>query len=283
MECATELGKGIDIMKMKRFTYKVLAIAILLIAMALVLTPVSAELKISLTIYDTSNPNGAGNFYSQVIKDSDDGSTDGFIALPNGALITGLNVYGSTHTSIHGLPAILSSGSSKVANQKTTPVRIYAAVSDTDYTPPVDFADVSGSGTFTHAKDSSICMRWYDDPANGQGADYAFADFADFDANKGLLTPGNLLDSYCYTAPSVNVNSFSHNNGPISVHDVQPYSMTLLFDYTLMPGGSYESALTSRGQNMSKYVPEFPTLAMPTALLIGLVGAVWFIRKTKED
>jgi len=267
-------------MKMKRFTYKVLGIAILLIALALVVTPVSAELQIAYTMYDTSN---TADFVSAVVKDSDDGSLDCSIALTP-VVIGGVKVTGSLHECSHGAPSLLISGATKVANTNTNhPVRIYAAVSETDYAPPVDFADVSGSGTFTHSKDSTIYMAWYDDPANGQGADYAFADYADFVANKGLLTPGNLLDSFSDTSTSTTVYSYSHNKVGLPVHDRDLYSMTLLFDYTLMPGGTYESALTSRGQNMSKYVPEFPTFAMPTALLIGLVGAVWFIRKTKED
>ena len=270
-------------MKMKRFIGTALVIAIFMIAMALILTPVSAELKIAITVYDVSNPNGAGNFYSHVIKDSDDGLTDGIITLPNGFQpIAGLIVDGSTHTSLHGVPNVISSGSSSVANTRTKPVRVYAAVSDTDYGPSATFADITGSGTFINAKNSAICMAWYDDPANGQGADYAFTDYNNFIANNALLTPGNQVDSYCYTAPT-NLKSFLYNKDKIPVVDTGKYSMTLLFDYTLQPGGTYNSTLTSRGQGMAKYIPEFPSYAAPAGMVVGLLGIVIFLKRKKEE
>ena len=247
--------------------------------MIVVLTPVSAELQLAYTVYDTSNPNGAGNFKSSVIKDSDDGLTDGNITLPNNFQpIAGLVVDGSKHLSHHGIIAELLSGSSTVSNMKNTPIRVYAAVSDTDYDPPVDFADVTGSGTFSNAKGSTISLGWYDDPQNGQGADYAFTNYDDFNANKGLLTPGILIDSFSFTAPD-NLESFLHNNNEISVTDPNKFSMTLLFDYTLLPGSTYESSLTSRGQGMQKYVPEFPIVAVPSAMIIGFIGLALFIKK----
>ncbi|HNX17466.1 MAG TPA: hypothetical protein PKM50_03950 [Methanoregula sp.] len=269
-------------MKMKGHIRKFLVIAIFMIVFAMIATPVSAELKISLTVFDTSNPNGAGNFYSKVFKDSDDGSTDGVITLPNGFQpIANLKVEGSTHTSVHANPSILASGSSRVANNRTTPVRIYAAVSDTDYDPPAHFADITASGTFTNAVGSTIDEAWFNDPANAQGADKAFSDYADFNANKASLTPGNQVDSYSYTATSV-LKSFNYNKEKISVDDPNKYSMTLVFDYTLQPGTTYESALTSRGQGMTKYIPEFPSYAVPAGMVVGLIGVALFIRRKKE-
>ncbi|MEN6395753.1 MAG: hypothetical protein ABFC78_04640 [Methanoregula sp.] len=270
-------------MKTKRFIGTALVIAIFMIAMALILTPVSAELKIALTVYDVSNPSGAGNFYSTVIKDSDDGLTDGKITLPNGfEPITGLVVDGSKHTSFKGDPDLLKSGSSSVANTRTNPVRVYAAVSDTDYEPPVEFADVTGSGTFTNAKNSTIDLAWYNDPANGQGADYAFTDYNDFIANKAMLTPGNLLDSFSFKAPDA-LESFNYNKEKLYVVDPTNFSMTLLFDYTLEPGATYESALTSRGQGMAKYIPEFPSYAAPAGMVVGFLGIVIFLKRKKEE
>ncbi len=76
--------------------------------------------------------------------------------------------------------------------------------------------------------------------------------------------------------------SFSHNNYDIVVSDPNPYSMTLLFDFTLTPNG----LLTARGQSMSKNhtsVPEFPSLALPAAMVFGLLGAVLFVQRTKEQ
>lgn len=255
-------------------------IATCIVALVFVLAPVSAGLQIAFTVYDTADPDGPGNFNSTVIKDSDN---DGIITLPNGfEPIGGFVVDGSKHKSIHGDPDFLISGSSSVTNFRDTPIRVYAAVSDMDYDPPVDFADVTGSGTFTNAKDSTIYLGWYNDPENGQGADYAFEDYDDFTANMALLTPGDLIDDFSFAAPDA-LESFNYNNEQISVTDPEKFSMTLLFDFTLQPGARYESALTSRGQGMSKYVPEFPTMALPAAMLIGFVGAVLVIRRTKES
>lgn len=269
-------------MQMKRSLGRIVGIALIMIAVALIMTPASAELKIALTVYDTSNPGGAGNFYSNVIKDSDDGFTDGMIKLPNGFQpIANLVVDGSTHTSVHGTSGVVASGSSRVANYRTAPVRIYAAVSDTDFEPPAHFADITASGTFTNAEASTIDLAWFNDPANTQGADNAFSDYADFNANKASLTPGNQLDTYSYTSTGV-LKSFNYNKEKISVNDPDPYSMTLLFDYTLEPGAAYESALTSRGQGMTKYIPEFPSYGVPAGLVVGILGIVVILKRKKE-
>lgn len=268
-------------MKAKRFTKKVLMTAIFMVALAMVLVPASAQLQVAVTAYDTVNT-AVG--YSKVIHDNEAGfdfdPAVGAISLGNGFTpIANFVVQGSYHTSNKAANRI-TSGSSTVTNNRATTTRAYVAVSDTDFTPPANVASLTGSGTFTDATGSAIRLEYYDDPANAQGANYAFADYNDFLANAWKLTPGNMVGSYDFTAADDD-DSFSYNPGDVAVNDVDPFSMTLKFDFTLTSGGM----LVSRGQSMNKDydVPEFPTLALPTAMLIGLVGAVLFIRKTKES
>lgn len=265
--------------KEKSFTAKTLAMVVGALALALVLsTPVEATLQVSVTVYDTANPIVG---YSNVIVDGGVGDVDGLV---NNQILLGNNfqpianfiVQGSFHTSKTAGLDLLTSGSSSVNNNRATTTRAYVAVGDTDFTPPANFVSVTGSGTFTNAVGSTIALGYYDDPANVQGANLAFADLADFLANAWKLTPGNLVDSYSYNATG-GLDSFSYNNSSaLAFPDLNPFSMTLLFDFNLTAGGQ----LTSRGQSMFKTeVPEPATI-----LLIGsgLVGIVAFRRKLRK-
>jgi hypothetical protein len=278
--------KETDIMsvKMKRYTGKVLVIAICMIALVMVLPPVGAALQVDITVDD---PTTIGIDYHTVIVDGGPGDTDGVV---NGQVllgnnfqpITGFIVQGSFHTSTHapfGSSNVLTSGSSAVTNTRASPTHATVAVSDTDFEPRAWVAGVTGSGTFTGAIGSTMTNNWYDDPANVQGANTDDGNPIPPDVG-GVLTPGNQIDSFSFTAMTI-VDSYSYNNPSIVVSDVDPYSMTLYFDFTLTPNGQ----LTSRGQVEAKehVVPEFPTLAIPAAMVIGLLGAVMFVRKTREE
>ena len=48
---------------------------------------------------------------------------------------------------------------------------VTAAISDTDYTPPINNVEVSGSGTFVNSTGSSTTYTWFNDPLNNQGAE----------------------------------------------------------------------------------------------------------------
>ena len=123
---------------------------------------------------------------------------------------------------------------------------------------------------------------FYDDPLNTQGADYDALNYADFLANIASLTPGNKIDDITFTSSAPVLDSFSHNTYDIVVSDPNPYSMTLLFDYTLTPHG----ILNAHGQSMVKNqtsVPEFPSLALPAGMIVGLLGAVLLIKRTREN
>jgi len=269
---------------MKSFNGKILAVAVFTIVLALVLaTPVNAILQVEFTVYDVDNPT---IFYNHVFIDGVAPDADGvvnnridinspFLPIPD------VSVQGSFHASKLGGLSIITSGESSVTNDRDTTTRVYVAVSDTDFTAPAGLASVTGSGTFTSAQGSTMYMGYYNDPQNEQGANFAFSDYGNFLTNAALLTPGDKISDYAFTAPD-NDESFSYNVDNIGVSDPNPYSMTLLFDYSLTSDGW----LVSRGQSMSKShtpVPEFPSLALPAGMVIGLFGAVLLIQRTREQ
>jgi hypothetical protein len=259
--------------KIKNFTSRLLVIVVCVIALALVLpAPVSAILQIDVFVEDSVN---TGINYHNVIVDGGPGDTDNAV---NNQINLGSNfepipdfiVQGSFHTSKAGGLNLLTSGSSAVNNNRATNTHVTVAVSDTDFKPKASLADVTGSGTFTGAIGSVIHLHYYDDPNNVQGANSLV----------GVLTPGDLIASFDHTANTA-LNSFSFDQSNIAVTDDNKYSMTLYFDFSLTPGGQ----LTSRGQSMFKPiapVPEFPSVALPAAMVIGLLGVMLFVRRTKE-
>jgi len=266
---------------MKSSHGKILAIVVLTIALVLA-TPVAAQLQVAVTVYDTTDPT---IFYNEVVVDGDANDDDGIV---NNQIdinspytpIPGFSVQGSFHTSKLGGLSMITSGESTVSNIRDTTTRAYVAVSDTDFNAPASLASVTGSGTFTNAPGSTMYMGYFDDPENTQGANFAFSDHADFLANAGSLTPGDKISEFSFTAAD-NSESFEHDIDDIVVSDPNPYSMTLLFDFTLTPNG----LLTARGQSMSKShtIPEFPSLALPAGMIVGLLGAVLLIKRTREN
>jgi len=102
-------------------------------------------------------------------------------------------------------------------------------------------------------------MQWWNDPANGQGAE-SFND-----------TPGNMVDSFMATAPAASPFSFSHNGGPFTVSDPSPFSMTLSYQLTLVAGGD----LISRG--FAEVKPIATTVPEPSSLLLLLGSACGLI------
>ena len=269
---------------MKSYNGKILAVAVFTIVLALVLaTPVTAKLQVAVTVYDTTDPL---NFNNSLIVDGGPGDSDGLV---NNQIdinspyepLPGFSVQGSFHTSKLGGLSLITSGESTVTNDRDTTTRAYVAVSDTDFEAPAGLSSVTGSGTFTSAQGSTMYMGFYDDPQNEQGANFAFADYDAFNLNAASLTPGDKISEFSFTAAD-NSESFEHDIDNIVVSDPNPYSMTLLFDFSLTPNG----LLTARGQSMSKShtpVPEFPSLALPAGMVIGLLGAVLLIQRTKEQ
>ncbi len=179
-------------------------------------------------------------------------------------LIGGVEVFGSLSTAAYGPPTnILNSSSLQVINNNDFAVDILVTVSATGFVPASFTAFTSASGTFQNVGGSSIDLRWWNDPANGQGAETPND------------TPGNLLDSFSFVSAFA-PQSFAHNGGPFDVSDLLPYSMTLQFDLTLPARGQ----LISRGQTINKDVAEIPE---PASLLLcgsGLMLLAWRFRKS---
>jgi hypothetical protein len=170
--------------------------------------------------------------------------------------INGVQVNGSIQSST-GTPAnpgldTLNTSSLSIINLTSTTKTLSVVVSDTDFAGPVVAFQTAGSGVWQNAIGSSITLSWFDDPANGQGAD----DPTD--------TPGNLIDSFTHAA-TLFVDSFSHN-GTGAVSDPGPFSMTEQAVFTLTPFAQ----LVNRGQSEVKLaVPEPSTWGL---MLLGFVG-----------
>ena len=170
--------------------------------------------------------------------------------------LNGVRVNGETITSVGtpGNPGLDTLNVSNLSVTNTTGVvkTINAVVSDTDFLAPVTSWESAGSGTWQGTIGSTITLNWWDDPANGQGA------------NDVTDTPGILVDTFSGNATGI-VQGFSHN-GTGAAGDTAPFSMTEQAIYTLQPGGE----LLNCGETLVKSaIPEPSTWVM---LVLGFAG-----------
>jgi hypothetical protein len=189
----------------------------------------------------------------------------GTLALPN-QVINGVNVNGNVSIATMGSANILDTSSLQIINNSGSNKQVAFTVSATNFVGPVNAFNTSGSGTFEVAVGSNILLQFWNDPANGQGADSGVGDH-----------PGALIDSFAHTATLV-ADSFSHNNtGPIT--DPALFSMTEEASGLLTNGGS----LVNRGQTEIKFqqpVPEPGTLGMLGTMLASLGFVAWRRRRS---
>jgi len=154
----------------------------------------------------------------------------------------------------------LDSTGTQFTNNDAVSHAVSVAISATDFFGPSTVAFTTGAGQFSTLgggfADTSITQRWFNDPANEQGA-------LTPDANQ----PGTLLDTFSFI-PTQNPQSFSHTGGPFAVADPSLFSMTLQFDAVVGPG----VRLTGREQTEIKPLAE---VSLPgTGWLLGLGAAL---------
>jgi hypothetical protein len=175
-----------------------------------------------------------------------------------------INVSVQTQT-IGGFNRLDSTGT-QVTNLSTITAHEFAvAIGATDFIGPVDLATATGAGQWSTLSGqygpTTITMRWYDDPANQQGALTASA-----------LQPGILIDSFSHT-PSLNPESFAHN-AQLAVSDPSLFAMTVQFDGILGP----QVRLTGREQTEIKELRAVRNagtwwlMSMGVALVLGMLG-----------
>jgi hypothetical protein len=179
--------------------------------------------------------------------------------------IDGVAVDGSVQFST-GTPAnpgvdLLDTSSLSIINNAGASRKVTIAVSDTSFSAPVKAFDLTGSGSWVNAAGSALTMKWFDDPANAQGADTAFE------------TPGNVLGTFG-SAGTNPLHSFSTDQTG-AVSDKNPFSMTIWSQGVL----TSHAVLLNRGQGEVKIsttvIPEPPTWVMMALGFAGL-GFVGF-------
>jgi hypothetical protein len=182
--------------------------------------------------------------------------------------IGAFTVEGNFSASIFGHPNRLSDSNLTITNTSGSTATLVFSVGDTNFVPSTKFVNMSGSGTFNSDIGGSGELSFHADLANGQG---------------GILGPGGVP-----TTPGVPL--FIKNSGPITTDPFAfsgnedgvsfaagaPFSMTLDYSLTLLPGASVVGLESS----MVTGVPEPSTWAMVLAGF-ALIAGMGLVRKKK--
>jgi hypothetical protein len=179
----------------------------------------------------------------------------------------------AVQTAVAGVLNTLSSGGTVVENLDGVAHTLQLTIGDTEFLGPAQTFTATGSGTWVDPTapatygGSVITMAWFNDPANGQGAEFAGD------------TPGLLLATATNTPVDGLPNqSFGGPGGPFNVSgavlDPGLFSMTLDNALVLGPG----IRLESRGQALSKPLVAVP---MPPAAWLMVLGGLVGLRRRR--
>jgi hypothetical protein len=243
------------------------SLAVLGLALLVPFTPANAALQLNANVSAGGGP--VVNFFCLDNTACDTNPAVGTIALANPTTVDGVTVNGSISQAV--LTGLLTSNNISLINTNTVPVHIDFSVSATNFVGPANFVTTTGSGTFVNAAGSDITMKWYDDPANGQGAQSGSV------INTAAFAPGNSVRTFSASTATNSLDSFSDNNSaPLNIPDGGLYSMTLTYslDLAASPANCVANGncaqLNSRGQAEQKtFVPEPATLALLGSGLLG--------------
>jgi len=238
-----------------------------------------------LVVGGTGDPDGSqyytigsplNSFPGDVVFDTDTIGLDaspipGLISI-SPAVIGGLLVFGSTHTSNFALANGLTSGSSTVINTTAAAITSTVVISDVNFVggPGGVRVDSAFSGTI---ENGSFSATTWDDPGNRIFGNKDPNDPDHFSAT--AIQHGSLVLPF-----SAGAQSLASNPPQVILPITGPFSKTIVFTTTLNPGGS----LIGRGITIQNFalvaVPEPATMAMAFSAL-PLLGLGYYVRRRR--